>query len=182
MNGAVGDACSQGTGRASVGFDDGSTITWFDNVFGVYVPQLAEPLAGATWSIANLGISTIMAPEGTFIRLPNGSVIPLSLEGNVTRCKHIILGRNAQPLRTPVPLLASPLAPFCDQTRRGQVSAKASNVVDATRGYLLRHEVNCSLSRGRASAVGWLLNRWLAFQRQPWGARAHRRCQSSIRT
>ena len=134
VNGAVGDACSQGTGRASVGFDDGSTITWFDNVFGVYVPQLAEPLAGATWSIANLGISTIMAPEGTFIRLPNGSVIPLSLEGNVTRCKHIILGRNAQPLRTPVPLLASPLAPFCDQTRRGQVSAKASNVVDATRG------------------------------------------------
>ena len=136
VNGATGDAHSNGTGRASVGFDNGTSIEWFDNVYGVYVERLSESLAGATWSAQHLDISTVITKQGAYLELPSGSKVPLSLEGNVTRCRNIILGRNSAKAKctTAQRTVAGTTAQRTTAQSSKGVTAKASAVVDESRG------------------------------------------------
>ena len=89
INGATASDYSKGSGRVLVGFveDENDDIEWYDAP-GILVPGLSESLLCPTWFALERGVYTTVNAQ-PYIMTCSGKCVPLSVENNVTRCKHL---------------------------------------------------------------------------------------------
>ena len=93
---------------------------------------MSEPLIGAVDAATVLGITTVVAQQGSRIELPSGSNIPLDTSTGVTRCKNLVLydpsvhGTNPRIHGTTLP-------PSVADSPVRTVTAHAATLVDSVR-------------------------------------------------
>ena len=129
INGATASEYSKGSGRVLIGFAEPGEqdVEWYEAP-GVFVPGLSESLLCSVWFALERGIFTTVNAQ-PFIMTCSGKCVPLEVQNNVTRCKHIKLWSRGMPFPAHI-VSCAPGLPSLQKSTSAEVDAQTAVSTD----------------------------------------------------
>jgi hypothetical protein len=96
VNGITASTTTREAGWVRMGFEYNGHCVW-KTVYALFVRGLTEPLIGAVYTAKTMGVTLEIAPTGTRMFLPDGTIVPVDTSTGVTRCMHVKFGNGKDP-------------------------------------------------------------------------------------
>ena len=96
VNGITASTTTREAGWGRMGFEYDGHCVW-KTVYALFVRGLTEPLIGAVYTAKTMGVTLEIAPTGTRMFLPDGTIVPVDTSTGVTRCMHVKFGNGKDP-------------------------------------------------------------------------------------